>query len=234
MPPKSTSDRKDLVVFIIRRDTECGECGDELWHGSFIIVENDEALCLECADLDHLEFLPAGDAALTRRTRKHSRISLVVVQWARARKRYERQGVLAEAEAIAQAERECLADEEVRRRRRERNKLRRARLDAEYVAAFAREIRTLYPGCPEDEARGIAEHACLKHSGRIGRTAAAKAFDAEAIHLAVRAWIRHRHTGYDELFFEGWDRSEAREAVETDVSSAALAWQEPAAEGKAE
>jgi hypothetical protein len=44
----------------------------------------------------------------------------VVVQWSRARQRYERQGILAEVEAIAQAERECLADSELRDRRRER------------------------------------------------------------------------------------------------------------------
>ena len=58
------------------------------------------ALCLECADLDHLEFLPSGDAALTRRASTHSRLKAVVVQFSRARRRYERQGVLIESEAL--------------------------------------------------------------------------------------------------------------------------------------
>jgi hypothetical protein len=227
MTRERASDRKELLVFIVRRDTECGKCGEELSHGSFITIEDNEALCLECADLDHLEYLPAGDAALTRRARKHSRLSPVVLQWSRTRKRYERQGILAEAEAIERAEQECLADAEVRARRQQRAALRRAELDVEYVAAFAAEIRKLYPGCPKNEAQGIAEHACRKHSGRVGRSAAAKAFDAGAIELAVHAWIRHRHTQYDELLAMAWERWEAREAVETEVWRVAEAWEEP-------
>jgi hypothetical protein len=98
-PPK----REELVVFCIVNDSECGECGRELWHGSFIILEEGKALCLSCADLDHLWFLPSGNAALTRRAAKYSRIHPVVVRWSRARKRYERQGILAEPEAIERA-----------------------------------------------------------------------------------------------------------------------------------
>ena len=57
------------------------------------------ALCLPCADLDHLVFLPSGDAALTRRAGKHSTLAAVVLKWSRARKRYERQGFLVEETA---------------------------------------------------------------------------------------------------------------------------------------
>jgi hypothetical protein len=71
------------------------------------------ALCLSCGDLDHLIFLPSGDAALTRRARKHSTLSAVVLKWSRARNRYERQGLLVEEEALKKAEEECLADQEV-------------------------------------------------------------------------------------------------------------------------
>lgn len=70
--------------------------------------------CLHCADLGHLEFLPAGDAALTRRAKRASRLSAVVVQWSSSRKRYERRGILVELEAFGQAEAECLADAEGR------------------------------------------------------------------------------------------------------------------------
>jgi len=77
-------------------------------------------LWLACADLDHLIFLPSGDAALTRRARKHSTLSAVVLKWSHARKQYERQGLLVEAQALDQAKRECLADSEARIRRRER------------------------------------------------------------------------------------------------------------------
>ncbi|MBW1803359.1 MAG: DUF2293 domain-containing protein, partial [Deltaproteobacteria bacterium] len=37
----------------------------------------------------------------------------------------------------------------------------------------------------------IAEHACRKYSGRIGRTASAKSLDEEAAKLAIIAHIRH-------------------------------------------
>ena len=71
-------------------------------------------MCLACADMEHLVFLPSGDAAVTRRAKKHSTLSAVVLKWNRARKRYERQGLLVESEALEQAEKECLADAEVR------------------------------------------------------------------------------------------------------------------------
>jgi hypothetical protein len=63
--------------------------------------------------LDHLIFLPSGNAALTRRAGKYSTLSAVVLQWSRARKRYERQGLLVEEAALQRAQKECLADDEI-------------------------------------------------------------------------------------------------------------------------
>jgi hypothetical protein len=68
------------------------------------LVEGEGALCLACADLDHLWFLPSGDAALTRRAGKYSTLKAVVLKWSRARNRYERQGLLVEEAALHQAE----------------------------------------------------------------------------------------------------------------------------------
>lgn len=53
-----------------------------------------------CADMDHLVFLGAGDAALTRRAKRASRQSAVVVRLSRSRRRYERQGILVEEAAL--------------------------------------------------------------------------------------------------------------------------------------
>jgi hypothetical protein len=80
-----------LVVIQPIRDWACAECG-----GSDGLLRMDDAgpLCLTCADLNHLVFLPAGDTALTRRATKASGLSAVVVRWSRSRRRYERQGVL--------------------------------------------------------------------------------------------------------------------------------------------
>jgi hypothetical protein len=97
-------ENKDILVFIVRRDTECSECGEELWRGSFLFLEKDKALCLSCADLDHLEYLSSGDAALTRRSIKYSKIHARVLKWSKTRNRYERQGILVEPEAIEKAE----------------------------------------------------------------------------------------------------------------------------------
>lgn len=108
------------------------------------------------------------------RARKHSTLAAIVLKWSSARRRYERQGLLVEADALEQAEEECLADSEARDRRRERAAERRAELDQEFVSRFAEHIRGLFPSCPLGRELVIAEHACLKYSGRVGRSVAAK------------------------------------------------------------
>jgi hypothetical protein len=142
-------DADELKVFISTRDSMCDECRENLGRGAWItLVEGKGALCLSCADLDYLVFLGSGDAALTRRAKKHSTLSAVVLKWSRARKRYERQGLLVEARALEEAEKECLSGGEVRARRREREAERRAEVDQDYVRKFALRVRELYPGCP--------------------------------------------------------------------------------------
>ena len=222
---QSMTKTEEIKVFISNRDSKCDECGEELGRKAWITLERDKgALCLTCADLDHLIFLPAGDAAVTRRARKHSALSAVVLKFSRARRRYERQGLLVEDKALQQAEAECLADEEVRARRREREMDRRAELDSQYVHAFAARIREIFPLCPTEREREIAEHACRKYSGRIGRSAAAKGLDEEAVRLAVVAHIRHRETNYDELLGKGCYRGEARARVREDVDRICARW----------
>ncbi len=216
----------DLRVFISTRDSTCDECGEELGRRAWITLDKKKgALCLTCADLDHLIFLPSGDAALTRRSRKHSTLVAVVLKWSRARKRYERQGLLVEEQALEQAEGECLADSEIRERRREREAERRAELDEQYVGRFSKRVRELFPRCPDGREKPIAEHACLKYSGRIGRTSGAKSLDEEAVRLAVIAHIRHIETKYDELLAKGDDRWEARAQVEEAVEETLTAWE---------
>ncbi len=215
-------------VFISSSDSSCDLCGDALERGAWIIpIEDRKVLCLGCSDLDHLEFLPSGDAALTRRARRHSTLSAVVLKWSRARRRFERKGVLVEREALEQAECECLADADVRARRRDREAERRAEHDEQYIRRFAERIRGLYPTCPRDRASQIAQHACLKYSGRVGRCAAAKKLEEDAIHLAVQAHIRHTETEYDRLLAETGDRRGARREVDERVRSTVRKWMEP-------
>ncbi|MCB0164375.1 MAG: DUF2293 domain-containing protein [Anaerolineae bacterium] len=216
----------DISVFIASQDATCDECGEALGRDAWItLTEDNKALCLACADLEHLIFLPAGDAALTRRSRKHSTLSAVVLKWNKRRKRYERQGLLVESRALEQAEQDCLADSEVRERRRQREAVRRTELDRQYVEAFAGRVRQLFPGCPAGREETIAEHACLKYSGRVGRSAAAKSLDDQAIRLAVIAHIRHVETQYDSLLAGGYGRRQARQAVEADIDRVLTRWQ---------
>ena len=212
-------------VFITSRESVCDECGEELGRKAWIMLAGDRgALCLACADLDHLVFLPAGDTAVTRRARKHSTLAAVVLKWSQTRKRYERQGLLVADQALEQAEKECLADAEVRTRRREREAERRADLDQQYVACFAARVRELYPHCPAGREMVIAEHACLKYSGRVGRTASAKNLADEAVDLAVIAHIRHAETQYDQLLRRYWDRRDARAGIAEEVRRVRAKW----------
>jgi hypothetical protein len=204
----------ELLVFLIRKDTKCSECGEELWRGRMITLNRERgALCLACADLDHLEFLPSGDAAVTRRASKHSKLKAVVLRWSRTRNRYERQGILAETEAVEKAEAECLADADRRLRQAERRREREAEVDQQFVNEFADAIGRQFPGCPSEEASRIAAHACRKYSGRVGRSAAAKRFDPEPVRLAVIAAVRHQFTNYDRLLLQGIERHEGRALV---------------------
>lgn len=151
----------------------------------------------------------------------------MVLKWSRARARYERQGLLVEEAALSRAETECLSDAEARTRRRDREAERRAELDRDYVARFARRVRKQYPRAPAGVELAIAEHACRKYSGRVGRSAAAKALDPVAVRFAVAAHIRHRNTPYDELLSRGWDRRDARDEVGSRVRQILDDWEGP-------
>ena len=220
---------RQLTVFITVRDSSCDECGKELGPSGWITVgPGSRASCLHCADLDHLVFLQSGHAALTRRARGYSVLSAVVLRWSRVHKRYERQGLLVETEALERAETECLADADARARRREREAVRRAQLDARHTDEFSSHIHDLFPHCPNETARRIAEHACLTWSGRVGRSAAGKALEDEAVRAAVIAHVRHAETDYDALLARGHDRHEARAQVSAAIDLVLTRWARPA------
>ncbi len=218
----------ELVVIWAVNEWRCIECAAG---GELLLMEEGGPLCLGCADLDHLVFLAAGDAALTRRAKTASGLSAVVVRFSRSRARYERQGVLVEEEALARAEQECLADEEARRRRRLREAERRAGQDEVFLGVFAKEITRLFPGCSPERAEAIARRATARGGGRVGRTAAGRALDPEAVVLAVAAAVRHGDTGYDQLLMDGMSRAEARDRVRADVQRVLDAWRSPIATG---
>jgi hypothetical protein len=88
----------DLVVVAPLNEWTCAGCsttGHDL-----LLMQDDEPHCLRCARLDHLVFLAAGDAKRTRQAHRASGLTAVVVRFSRTRKRYERQGLLVEPDAL--------------------------------------------------------------------------------------------------------------------------------------
>jgi hypothetical protein len=95
---ETASRAPELVVINATRDWSCTKCSGT--GEALLIMEDAGPVCMKCAQMDHLVFLPSGDAGLTRRARKASTLSAVVVRWSRARRRYERQGLLVEQAAL--------------------------------------------------------------------------------------------------------------------------------------
>lgn len=212
------------LVFQILRDSECSECGAKVDSGSLLYMEAQQPLCLACAKMDGLEYLEAGDAALTRRSTKYSSRTAVVVRFSRSRGRYERQGILVEPAALERAEQECAADAGQRAKARAAGAVQREKEDHDFVQRLTRQILVLFPGCPPREAERIAAHTAVRGSGRVGRTAAARKLDDRALHAAVAAAVRHNHTDYDERLSAGADRESARAIVGPQIQRILDAW----------
>jgi hypothetical protein len=212
------------VVFQIVRDSRCSECDAEIKQDSFLLMEAEQPLCLPCAHLDDLEYLPSGDTALTRRAAKYSGRTAVVVRFSRSRGRYERQGVLVERAALERAEQECTDDADERAAARARGAMKRREQDRELVARMTQQIAALFPGCPPRDAAAIAERTAVRGSGRVGRTAAGRSLEESALAAAVAAAVRHKHTEYDTLLAAGLDRSLARQHVADQVHAILAAW----------
>lgn len=190
----------------------CALCGGT----SDVFVKREAgALCLDCVGLGHLEFLPAGCAALTRRVVKASRQPVIVMRTVTVRRRgmhvvhQERQGTLAEPAAIEQGARESLADADVEGR-------------DEIGAA----IREQFPGCPADRAEAIALHTAARFRRRGKRRVGARKVDADAVRLAVEASVLHVETEYDALLDSGVDREAALAQVSGRVKTILGAWRD--------
>jgi hypothetical protein len=86
------------------------------------------------------------------------------------------------------------------------------------------EIKRLFPRCPVRRAEAIARHTSLRGSGRVGRSAAGRSLDEQALTLAVVASVRHEDTDYDSLLMSGVSRAEARDLIRPAVDRRLAAW----------
>jgi hypothetical protein len=146
------------------------------------------------------EYLPRGNAFLTRRAKKGPH--WVLMGSYNKREGYRRsKGVYAPSATIEEARVAEQATAEKREQSRERSRLRREKSEARYRREFRGACIRFLDFAPEhsDLAEWIAietaEHACEVHSERVGRTS--RLDMDEKVVLAVRAHIRHTYTFYD-------------------------------------
>lgn len=214
-------------IYITKKEKlRCSSCKNLVRKGELFVADTEQTsgICFNCSKFTNYTLLAPGDAALTRRSKKHSELCGVVLGWNQRRKRFERKGQYVEADAIKKAKIECQADQAIRTQKNKKAAQQRIKQDQTYVENFAQAIRRAYPNCPPNREFKIAEHACEKYSRRVGRTAAAKQFDKKMIDMAVEAHIRHLETNYDQQFGKGKPKREIREDIKFDVNRIMMQW----------
>ena len=158
------------------------------------------------------EFLPSGDAFVTRRVKAGG------VYWSAWRPRSQnrphrrRLGLFAPAAAISQARAEAAATGQRRARQRVASAQSRGKAEEAYREEFRAGVLAWLAFAPEhtalaeEIAEATAERAVVVGSGRVGRTKLLPL--EERVALAARATIRHRFTDYDDRLV-GLDPSDA-------------------------
>ena len=164
---------------------------------------------------DGWDLLPAGDAFLTRQGKAAG--DYWVLFRPKGRGQHRRQlGLLAPIGAITAARAAAVVTAARRETQRETSSRQRGRAETAYRAEFEGAVLrwlAFGPGhqvLAEEIARGAADRAAVVGSGRVGRTKQLTLDERAA--LAARAFIRHRHTDYE-------DRLISLELSELDIDS---------------
>ena len=148
------------------------------------------------------ELLPSGDAYVTRQIK---RVGVYWVAWrprGKNRPHRRRLGLLAPTTTIEVARAAAVSTEGVRAERRGVNSRSRERAELRASAELADAVRAWLGFAPDqaalaDEiADAVAAQATVVGSGRVGRTRTLTIEERAA--LAARAYIRHRHTTYEQ------------------------------------
>jgi len=150
---------------------------------------------------DGWDFLPAGDAFLTRRVKAAG--GYWVLYEPKGRRTYRRLlGLLAPSAAIAAARAAADATAAQRKTQRAAGARQRDRSEAVYRAEFEQAVLRWLDFAPEHEtvaadiAANAVERAAVVGSGRVGRTKTLSLDERAA--LAARAYIRHHYTDYEQ------------------------------------
>jgi hypothetical protein len=214
-------------IFLTKKETlKCSVCKKSVELGQAYVAEteNHKGTCFNCSQFVEAVFLASGDVALTRRSKKNSAYCGILFYWNKRRKRFDRKGQYVEFNAIELAKKECAEDANIRALKNKKVAIVRAKHDEIYIVEFSKAIKALYPNCPKNRENEIANHACEKYSGRVGRTANAKKFDKAMINLAVEAHIRHKETDYESQFTTGKTKGLIRSNVKQDITKVLQRW----------
>ncbi len=148
------------------------------------------------------EFLPSGDAFVTRTVKAAGKYWVAWRPRSRNRPHRRLEGLWAPAEAIAAAWRAADQTEARRVVARQASARSRERAEEKYRSEMEAAVLDFLDFAPEhaELARAIAEEAAARAavvgSGRVGRTRTISLSERAA--LAARAHIRHHHTEYEE------------------------------------
>lgn len=206
LPPRSKPPR----VLAVERDADCRKCGAV---HDLLLRDKAGGICVDCAGLGHLVFLPSGDAALTRHTTKAAPVSAVVMLPNMQRMRHERQGILTDQRTIELAAARCLADPP--------RPPGRGTVDEDLRRRIAEVISSEFPGCPVARADAIAFHAAVRGGGRRARGGTER---SESVRRAVANSVRRVDTDYDDLSLTGLDRAEAQHRTQAQVDDVLETW----------
>jgi hypothetical protein len=162
---------------------------------------------------DGWEFLPTGEAFVTRTVKAAGRYWPCWQPRSRHRDHRRLLGLWAPADAIRAAEERAKEKADRRAAARTVNARSRARRELRYQDQLRAAVMEFLDFAPEHAelaeqiAAETAAHAATVGSGRVGRTQLLTL--EERARLAARAHIRHRYTSYEdelnELPFEAWD-----------------------------
>lgn len=158
------------------------------------------------------DFLPSGDAFVTRTVKAAGPYWLAWLPRGRNRPHRRRVGLWAPASAIVEARERAEATEADRARRRKAGAAGRANQEVRYQQHLAEAVVRFLDFAPRHAAvaariaREAAGRAAVVGSGRVGRTRVIPIEERAA--LAARAYIRHRFTGYDDQLGGMWDMDE--------------------------
>ncbi|KJK63014.1 Uncharacterized conserved protein DUF2293 [Aspergillus parasiticus SU-1] len=161
-------------------------------------------------------FVPKGDVYVTRNCRANTKESERTVYTVYDKTGKRTLGIRVPSDIYAAVLESAAATAETRANA--------VKLRDEKDLAHSRQIlRTQFPLMPAESLEAILNHAFLKGSGRVGRTATQS--DERKADLAVEAHIRHTHTPYESMLHAGAGREEARDAVWGLVKAIKTAWE---------